>query len=202
MGEVLSALGTPSRIALSPDSRGQLTRADYDALHISIFFRRAAFPRLTAEEKMLYLIMYMGQPAAVNGYAIGIVVALVLGTALVTSRKLPLAGRATGRNAWRYWLFFAGKTLAVLAGLAALWIEANSAIRLRVDNTALRDVVGGRSGAYEKKMTEARETAIGEMIERAGALGADAVVGVDIDYETVGNGMMMVSASGTAVRTG
>ena len=67
---------------------------------------------------------------------------------------------------------------------------------------ALRDVVGGRSGAYEKKMTEARETAIGETMERAHALGADAVVGVDIDYETVGNGMMMVSASGTAVRTG
>ncbi|MGH9200837.1 MAG: YbjQ family protein [Vicinamibacterales bacterium] len=66
----------------------------------------------------------------------------------------------------------------------------------------LRDLVGGRSGSYEKKMTEARETAINEMTERAVALGADAVVGVDIDYETVGNGMMMVSASGTAVRIG
>ena len=64
----------------------------------------------------------------------------------------------------------------------------------------LRDIVGGRSGAYEKKMTEARETAIKEMIEKAQTLGADAVVGVDIDYETVGNGMMMVSASGTAVK--
>jgi uncharacterized protein YbjQ (UPF0145 family) len=66
----------------------------------------------------------------------------------------------------------------------------------------LRDLVGGRSGAYEKKMNEAREIALREMQERAQALGADAVVGVDIDYETVGNGMMMVSASGTAVRTG
>jgi len=66
----------------------------------------------------------------------------------------------------------------------------------------LRDLVGGRSGAYEKKMTEARETAIREMSEKAEALGADAVVGVDIDYETVGNGMMMVSASGTAVKVG
>jgi len=65
---------------------------------------------------------------------------------------------------------------------------------------AFRDVVGGRSGSYEKKMNEARETAIKEMEARAGALGADAVVGVDIDYETVGNNMMMVSASGTAVR--
>ncbi len=64
----------------------------------------------------------------------------------------------------------------------------------------LRDIIGGRSGAYEKKMTEARETAISEMTAKAQALGADAVVGVDIDYETVGNGMMMVSASGTAVR--
>ena len=67
---------------------------------------------------------------------------------------------------------------------------------------ALRDVVGGRSGAYEKKMQEAREIALGEMTEKAQALGADAVVGVDIDYETVGNNMMMVSASGTAVRIG
>lgn len=65
---------------------------------------------------------------------------------------------------------------------------------------AFRDVVGGRSGSYEKKMNEARETAIKEMTDKAAALGADAVVGVDIDYETVGNNMMMVSASGTAVR--
>ena len=67
---------------------------------------------------------------------------------------------------------------------------------------SLRDVVGGRSGAYEEKMQEAREVAIQEMIQKAQALGADAVVGVDIDYETVGNNMMMVSASGTAVKTG
>lgn len=64
----------------------------------------------------------------------------------------------------------------------------------------LRDIIGGRSSAYEKKMTEARETAIKEMIEKAEAMGANAVVGVDIDYETVGQGMMMVSASGTAVK--
>ena len=66
----------------------------------------------------------------------------------------------------------------------------------------LRDVVGGRSGAYEAKMQEARDIAIKEMTEKAEALGANAVVGVDIDYETVGNNMMMVSASGTAVRIG
>jgi uncharacterized protein YbjQ (UPF0145 family) len=67
---------------------------------------------------------------------------------------------------------------------------------------SFRDIVGGRSGSYEKKMNEARETAIQEMTEKAAAMGADAVVGVDIDYETVGNNMMMVSASGTAVRLG
>lgn len=67
---------------------------------------------------------------------------------------------------------------------------------------SLRDVVGGRSGAYEKKMNEARDIAIKEMQDKAQELGADAIVGVDIDYETVGNNMMMVSASGTAVRTG
>ncbi len=67
---------------------------------------------------------------------------------------------------------------------------------------SVRDVVGGRSKAYEEKMNEAREIALREMTEKAQALGADAVVGVDIDYETVGNNMMMVSASGTAVKTG
>ena len=65
----------------------------------------------------------------------------------------------------------------------------------------LRDLVGGRSGAYEQKMREARELALKEMKEEAEQLGADAVLSVDIDYETVGEGMMMVSASGTAVRT-
>jgi uncharacterized protein YbjQ (UPF0145 family) len=65
----------------------------------------------------------------------------------------------------------------------------------------VRDVVGGRSGAYEEKMREARDIALKEMTELAQEMGADAVVGVDIDYETVGNGMMMVSASGTAVKT-
>jgi len=67
---------------------------------------------------------------------------------------------------------------------------------------SVRDVVGGRSKAYEEKMNEARDIAIKEMVEKAQALGADAVVGVDIDYETVGNNMMMVSASGTAVKMG
>ena len=67
-----------------------------------------------------------------------------------------------------------------------------------------RDIVGGRSEAYEKELMKARETALTEMQERAAALGADAVVGVDIDYEVIGsNGsMLMVAASGTAVKLG
>jgi uncharacterized protein YbjQ (UPF0145 family) len=71
---------------------------------------------------------------------------------------------------------------------------------LRDIKAGLRDIVGGRSGAYEDKMREARDLAIKEMQDEAEQLGANAVVGVDIDYETVGNGMMMVSASGTAVK--
>lgn len=65
----------------------------------------------------------------------------------------------------------------------------------------ITDIVGGRSRAYEQSLVEAKETALSEMIERAGTLGADAIVGVDLDYETVGQGsMLMVSCSGTAVR--
>ncbi len=65
----------------------------------------------------------------------------------------------------------------------------------------IRDIVGGRSGAYEKELEKAREIAFREMGQRAHAVGANAIVGVDIDYETIGaNGsMLMVSVSGTAV---
>ncbi|MDD9977553.1 MAG: heavy metal-binding domain-containing protein [Boseongicola sp.] len=62
----------------------------------------------------------------------------------------------------------------------------------------ITDIVGGRSGAYEKSLQEARETALRELEERAAEKGANAVVGVDLDYEVVNN-MLMVSASGTAV---
>jgi uncharacterized protein YbjQ (UPF0145 family) len=67
---------------------------------------------------------------------------------------------------------------------------------------SIRDIVGGRSGSYEKVLGDARQTAIGEMTDKAAALGANAVIGVDLDYETVGsNGsMLMVTAAGTAVR--
>ncbi|NOZ81867.1 MAG: heavy metal-binding domain-containing protein [Candidatus Micrarchaeota archaeon] len=63
----------------------------------------------------------------------------------------------------------------------------------------LRDIVGGRSAAYEKELRKAKEIAISEMVEEARRLGANAVVGVDLDYETIGGSMLMVSASGTAV---
>jgi uncharacterized protein YbjQ (UPF0145 family) len=69
---------------------------------------------------------------------------------------------------------------------------------------SVRDVVGGRSGSYGKVLASAREMALKEMQDRAAALGADAVIGVDLDYEVLGasNGMLMVSASGTAVKLG
>ncbi|MDP1700804.1 MAG: heavy metal-binding domain-containing protein [Aestuariivirga sp.] len=67
---------------------------------------------------------------------------------------------------------------------------------------SIRDIVGGRAGSYEKVLNDARNTAVGEMTDKARQLGANAVIGVDIDYETVGtNGsMLMVTAAGTAVR--
>ena len=67
----------------------------------------------------------------------------------------------------------------------------------------IRDIVGGRSAAYEKELRSAKQIAIEEMVEETKALGGNAVVGVDLDYETIGIGqtgnMLMVSASGTAV---
>jgi uncharacterized protein YbjQ (UPF0145 family) len=68
----------------------------------------------------------------------------------------------------------------------------------------VRDIVGGRSGAYEEELRNAREIALQEMEAEAAARGADAVIGIDLDYETVGGqgSMLMVSASGTAVRLG
>lgn len=66
----------------------------------------------------------------------------------------------------------------------------------------IRDVIGGRSGSYERVLREAKDTAMREMEERAARIGANAVIGIDIDYETMGqNGsMIMVTCSGTAVR--
>ena len=66
----------------------------------------------------------------------------------------------------------------------------------------VRDVVGGRAGGYEKALKGAKDGAIEDMIEEAQARGADAVLAVDLDYEVVGDSMLMVSANGTAVKLG
>lgn len=64
---------------------------------------------------------------------------------------------------------------------------------------SIRDIVGGRSGAYENVLRDGRNTAFSEMMQQAQSLGANAIVGIDVDYETVGQSMLMVSVSGTAV---
>jgi uncharacterized protein YbjQ (UPF0145 family) len=69
---------------------------------------------------------------------------------------------------------------------------------------SIRDVIGGRAGGYQNVLRDGREHAIEDMVEEAKDLGADAIVGVDIDYESMGetNSMLMVSCNGTAVRLG
>ena len=89
------------------------------------------------------------------------------------------------------------KYLGVVTGEAVL-----GANMFRDMFAGIRDIVGGRAGAYEKELKKARGIAFDELRQEASALGANAVVGVDIDYEVLGenNGMLMVSVSGTAVR--
>ena len=93
-----------------------------------------------------------------------------------------------------------GKHIDTYIGLATgeAIMGANA---LRDLMASIRDVIGGRSHAYEEKFAEARETALAEMQEKASAMGANAVVGIEIDYEVLGqnNGMLMVTATGTAV---
>ena len=75
---------------------------------------------------------------------------------------------------------------------------------LRDFAASIRNIIGGRSGSYETELLTAREQALSEMADRAVRMGADAIVGIDIDYEVLGEngGMLMVTASGTAVRLG
>lgn len=63
----------------------------------------------------------------------------------------------------------------------------------------IRDIVGGRAASYEEVLRKAKDTALQEMADQARQMGANAVIGIDLDYETVGNSMLMVTASGTAV---
>jgi uncharacterized protein YbjQ (UPF0145 family) len=89
------------------------------------------------------------------------------------------------------------QTLGVVAGEAI--IGANI---FRDLLAGITDIIGGRSGTYERGLRQARDIAMSEMCAAAAQMGGDAVVGVDLDYETLGaeNGMLMVSATGTAVK--
>ena len=94
-----------------------------------------------------------------------------------------------------------GKTIAEYCGVVTG--EAILGANLFRDFFAgIRDIVGGRSASYERELNKARQIALQELEEEADKVGADAVVGVDLDYEVVGQGgsMLMVSVSGTAVK--
>ena len=94
-----------------------------------------------------------------------------------------------------------GRTITEYRGV--VFGEVSSGVNFLRDFAAsIRNIVGGRSGSYEEELIAARTQAMNEMSDRARSLGADAVVGIDIDYEVLGenNGMLMVTASGTAVR--
>ena len=96
-----------------------------------------------------------------------------------------------------------GRTITEYKGV--VFGEVISGVNFLKDFAAsIRNLVGGRSGSYEEELIAARTQAMQEMSDRASRLGADAVVGIDIDYEVLGenNGMLMVTASGTAVRLG
>ena len=96
-----------------------------------------------------------------------------------------------------------GRTITEYKGV--VFGEVIAGVNFIKDFTAsIRNIVGGRSGSYEEELIKARTQAMDEMANRAYILGADAVVGIDIDYEVLGpnNGMLMVTASGTAVKLG
>ena len=96
-----------------------------------------------------------------------------------------------------------GRTIAEYKGV--VFGEVISGVNFIRDFAAsIRNIVGGRSGSYEHELIDARANAMEEMAQRAQALGADAVVGIDVDYEVLGEngGMLMVTASGTAVKLG
>lgn len=94
-----------------------------------------------------------------------------------------------------------GRTIREYKGV--VFGEVISGVNFLRDFAAtIRNIVGGRSGSYEEELVSARNQAMDELTNRAAQLGADAVVGIDIDYEVLGenNGMLMVTASGTAVK--
>lgn len=85
--------------------------------------------------------------------------------------------------------------LGIVAGETVLGVNAFKDIA-----AGFRNLVGGRSGKYEEELRSGREIAVSEMAQQAMQMGADAIIGVDIDYETVGGQMLMITASGTAVK--
>jgi uncharacterized protein YbjQ (UPF0145 family) len=91
-----------------------------------------------------------------------------------------------------------GKTISEYKGIVAGEAIMGANV-VRDIFASITDIVGGRSGAYERKLIDAREIAMQEMASEAQRLGANAIVGVDLDYEVIRDGMLMVSASGTAV---
>ena len=96
-------------------------------------------------------------------------------------------GGVEGRNVTAY--------LGIVAGESILGVNVFKDI-----TAGFRNIVGGRSGKYEEELRKGRDTAVAEMVERATEMGADAVIGVKVDYETVGGQMLMVTACGTAVK--
>ncbi|HMS57235.1 MAG TPA: YbjQ family protein [Tepidiformaceae bacterium] len=96
-------------------------------------------------------------------------------------------GGVEGRNVTAY--------LGIVAGESILGVNVFKDI-----TAGFRNIVGGRSGKYEEELRKGRDTAVEEMVERATEMGADAVIGVKVDYETVGGQMLMVTACGTAVK--
>ena len=91
-----------------------------------------------------------------------------------------------------------GTYVGIVAGQAVLGTNV-----FRDFFAGIRDIVGGRAGSYEKELRRAKKLAIEDMEEEAQDLGADAIIGVDLDYEHIGTGersMLMVSANGTAVK--
>ena len=85
--------------------------------------------------------------------------------------------------------------LGIVAGESILGVNVFKDI-----TAGFRNIVGGRSGKYEEELRKGRDLAVEEMVQRATEMGADAVVGVKVDYETVGGQMLMVTACGTAVK--
>ena len=114
---------------------------------------------------------------------------MVLTAGIQTTRKLILTTtpNVEGRPITEY--------LGIVAGEAIMGANV-----FRDLMASITDIVGGRSGAYEQELVKARQIALNEMAQYADQLGADAVLSIDLDYEVVREGMLMVTASGTAVK--